>query len=193
MKKTFYLLPWAIMMLIASSLCSLFSSCSKDKEDEPEKSLNVYPWVDYPESYIRLFDYRMDFRMLSVKRNGTSLQIEYTLTNIGFGKDITLSFYLNQAAGHDNLGNTYTCTASASSSDVIATINGGVYGIYGQGRQVEFLPNQTIRGSFIIKDFDINATAFSMSVNVKPVKPSDLILAADRMDFVNIPVEQQEE
>lgn len=191
MKKSYYFLPWAILMLIAPSLCTLLSSCS-NKADEPEQNLNVYPWIDYPQSYIRLFDYRMDFRMLSVQRNGTALQIDYTLTNTGFGQDVTLTFYLNQDAGHDNLGNTYICSATTFNSEVIATINGGIYSVSGQGRQVTFLPNQTIRGSFTIKDFDINATAFSMSVNVSKVKPADIVLAANRMDFVNIPVSQGE-
>ena len=50
------------------------------------------------------------------------------------------------------------------------------------------MPNQTIKGSFTIKNFDINANAFSIGVNVKRIKPSDISLASEQFDFVNVPV-----
>ena len=189
MRKTNYFQYLAMMMLIVASLCATLTSC-ENKEDEPNQGqdLNVYPWKDYPQSYIRIFDSRMDFRMLSVQRNGTALQIEYTLTNTGFGQDVSLTFVLKQDAGHDNLGNTYKVGGSASSSDIVSYINGGLYFVSGMGRRVDFLPNQTIKGSFTIKNFDINAIAFSVSVMIICDKPRDLTLASNRMDFVNIPV-----
>lgn len=133
-----------------------------------------------------MFDNRMKFHMLNVMRNGTALQFDYTLTNVGFGREVGLTFFLPEAAGHDNLGNTYIC--DAINSDVLAYINGQSYSIHGWGKSVNFMPNQTIKGSFTIKNFDINATAFSISVYVNKYDPSDLTLAYDRMDFVNIPV-----
>ena len=148
----------------------------------------MYPWKDYPQSYIKMFDYRMKLEMLNVMRNGTALQFDYTLTNVGFGREITLTFYLNKDTGHDNLGNTYICSWSQSDSDVLAYINGEWYQLYMWGNEIKFMPNQTIKGSFTIKNFDINATAFSVSVNINKRSPSDITLAYDRMDFVNIPV-----
>lgn len=136
-----------------------------------------------------MFDSRMNFRMLSVQRNGDALQIEYSLTNTGFGQDVSITFVLKQDAGHDNLGNTYKVGSSALSSQVVSFINGEQYYVSGMGRKVDFLPNQTIKGSFTIKDFDINATAFSISVMIGLDKPRDITLASNRMDFVNIPVE----
>ncbi len=188
MKKTNCFQYLAMMMLIVASMCMALSSCSSDKDDEPEQDLYLYPWVDHPQSYIKFFDYRMQLGNLNIQRNGSALQIDYTLTNVGFGRAVNLTFYLNADAGHDNLGNTYKCSANESTSDVKAYINGQSYGISGWGRQVEFMPNQTIKGSFTIKNFDINATAFSISVNVRKNSPSDITLAYDKMEFVNIPV-----
>lgn len=132
MKKINYLMNLAIMLIMTTTACLLLSSCNNEK-DEPngDQELNVYPWKEYPESYIRLFDHRMDFRMLNVQRNGTALQIDYTLTNKGFGEDVTLTFVQYGDSGHDNLGNTYRATTNAGSSQVVANINGGFYGIYG--------------------------------------------------------------
>ena len=188
MKTCSYLSRHVVMMLLAV-LCVLLPSCSKDKEeDEPKQSLDVYPWVDHPKSYIRMFDTRMEFRMLDVQRNGTSLQVEYTLTNTGFGQDVSITFGLSEAAAHDNLGNTYKCT-SGGGSEVLAYIDGARYSIFGWWHNATFLPHQTIRGSFTIKNFNVNATAFSISVHVKLTQPSGIILGGDSMDFVNIPVE----
>lgn len=192
MKKPFRFLSFALMLLATTSLGLTFSSCDEETLNEllgkQDEELCVYPWVDYPRSYIKFFDYRMQFRLLNVQRNGSALQIDYTLTNVGFGRDVTLVFYLDREAGHDDLGNTY-CSA-VSQSDIIASINGATYSIYGNGKSVNFMPNQTIRGSFTIKNFDINALAFSMSTNVKLTQPAnDITLAYERLDFVNIPVE----
>lgn len=178
------------------SMCFIATSCSKDKDEEKqhEEELYVRPWVDYPKSYIKFFDYRMKFRLLNAQRNGSALQIDYVLTNENFGRDVTLLFYLDKEAGHDDLGNTYRCEVSHSYSNILAYINGAEYSIYGNGKQVTFMPNQAIRGSYTIKNFDINASAFSMSCHVKLTQPSSGInLAYDRMDFVNIPVGTTEE
>ena len=67
----------------------------------------------------------------------------------------------------------------------IGCINGN--NLYGNSK-VELLPNQTIKGSFTLLEFDPNATAFSVSVDVQRDKPIGLTLAGSRMDFVNIPV-----
>ncbi len=184
MKKTIYYLHLFIMMLVVASACVALSSCESSKEDEPEQSLNVYPWKDHPKSYIRMFDSRMELKMLSIRRDGTSLLVDYTLTNVGFGEDVTLKFNLNNNGAHDNLGNTYK--ASVNWPGVIGYINGtNLYAI----PRIEFLPNQTIKGSFTLLEFDPNATAFSVSVDVQRDKPAGLTLASNRMDFVNIPVE----
>lgn len=190
MRKTNYYQYLAMMMLIIASICATLSSCEKNEEDDPNQGqeLYLYPWVDHPQSYIKFFDYRMQLENLKIQRNGSALQIDYTLTNVGFGREVSISFWLDKDAGHDNLGNTYKCEYSNNLTDVLAYINGEQYRTHGAGIQVNFMPNQTIKGSFTIRNFDINATAFSISANVRLTKPSDITLAYDKMDFVNIPV-----
>lgn len=188
MKKTFYYLHLIVVMLLTTSVVFALSSCESSKEDEPDQNLYLYPWVDYPQSYIKFFDYRMQLGNINVQRNGSSLQIDYTLTNVGFGREVSLSFFLDKDAGHDNLGNTYICEYSNSHTDVLAYINGEQYSTRGAAKVVKFMPNQTIKGSFTIKNFDINAKAFSLGINVKRLSPSDITLAYERIDFVNIPV-----
>ena len=185
MRRINYFQYLAMMMLIVASLCTTLTSC-ENKEDEPNQGedLNVYPWKDHPKSYIRMFDSRMELKMLSIRRDGTSLLVDYTLTNVGFGVDVTLKINLNKNGAHDNLGNTYK--ASVNWPGIIGYINGtNLYAI----PRVEFLPNQTIKGSFTLLEFDPDATAFSVSVDVQRDKPIGLTLAGDRMDFVNIPVD----
>lgn len=84
MRKTSCFKYLAMMMLIVASLCTTLTSC-ENKEDEPKngQSLDVYPWKDHPKSYIRMFDSRMELKMLSIRRDGTSLLVDYTLTNVG--------------------------------------------------------------------------------------------------------------
>ena len=185
------LIRMGLLMLIGMTGMSVMTSCSKDddkKEDNREEQLYVRPWVDYPQSYIKFFDYRTNFRLLNVQRNGSALQVDYTLTNVAFGEEVELVFYMPEVAGHDDLGNAYKSSASPSSAQVASMINGKLFGIYGNGVQVKFMPNQVIRGSFTIKDFDKNALAMSLSCNVGVVSPKDLVLAYNRIDFVNIPV-----
>lgn len=188
MRRINYFQYLTMMLLVVVSLCATLSSCESNKDDEPEQSLNVYPWKDYPKSYIRMFDYRMQLGNLNVQRNGSSLQIDYTLTNVGFGCEVSLSFFLDNDGGHDNLGNTYKSEYNNNVTDILAYINGEQYRTHGAARVVHFMPNQTIKGSFTIKNFDINATAFSIGVNVKKMSPASITLAYEGMDFVNIPV-----
>ena len=189
MKKIYSLLRLAMVMALTIVVSGILFSCTGEG-DEPDngnddQELNVYPWKDHPKSYIRLFDDRMDFRILSVMRNGPAVQVEYTLTNVHFGEDVTLSFYLNSDGAHDDMGNTY------ANSNIIASINGGNFGDRYNSRKVTFKPNQTIKGSFTIKNFDRNATAFSLSMGVNN-NTSDIVIADERLDFVNIPVPEGE-
>lgn len=188
MKKSNKFLYLAILMLMCASLGIGLSSCEETGDDQMEDELYLYPWVDHPQSYIKFFDYRMQLGRINVQRNGSALQIDYTLTNVGFGREVSISFWLDKDAGHDNLGNTYQSIYLNNDTDVLAYINGEQYKTHGAGKVVNFMPNQTIKGSFTIKNFDINATAFSISANVKLIKPSDMSLAYDKMDFINIPV-----
>lgn len=188
MKKSNKFLYLAILMLMCASLGIGLSSCEETGDDQMEDELYLYPWVDHPQSYIKFFDYRMQLGRINVQRNGSALQIDYTLTNVGFGREVSITFWLDKDAGHDNLGNTYQCLYSNSLTDVLAYINGEKYSTNGDAKMVNFMPNQTIKGSFTIKNFDINATAFSISAHVRVIKPSDITLAYDKMDFINIPV-----
>ncbi len=189
MKKFFSLLRLAIVMALTILVSGMFFSCTSEgdepDQDSNDQGLNVYPWKDHPKSYIRLFDNRMELSILSVRRNGPAVQVEYTLTNVHFGEDVTLSFYLNSDGAHDDLGNTYGI------SNIMAFINGGSFGDRYNSRDVIFKPNQTIKGSFTIKNFDRNATAFSLSIGVIN-KTSDIVIADERLDFVNIPVPEGE-
>lgn len=99
-----------LWMLIGIVAISMIESCSKDddeKEGNKEERLYVRPWVEYPQSYIKFFDYRMNFRILSVQRNESALQVDYVLTNVSFGEEIELVFYMPEIAGHDDMGNAY--------------------------------------------------------------------------------------
>ena len=61
------LMRMGLVVLIGISAMNVMISCSKDddeKEDNKEEQLYVRPWVDYPQSYIKFFDYRMSFRLL---------------------------------------------------------------------------------------------------------------------------------
>lgn len=195
MKKCFYR-PLMVMFLMSLFTVSLFTSCGgdDDKDNGPqynEEQLYVRPWKEYPQSYIKFCDYRFKFRLLNIQRNGSALQVDYTLTNTAFGAEVNCSFYTPDIAGHDDLGNSYSCKAQ-SSDDVIPMINGKKYANYGNGVNVSFMPNQAIRGSFTIKNFDVNATQMSLTVNVRLISPKDITLAYDRIDFVNIPIETGE-
>ena len=67
-------------------------------------------------------------------------------------------------------------------------IDGRSFADYGWGREVVFMPNQAIKGSFMIKDFDPNATAVSVSCNTRLSQPSGESLMYDHIEFVNLPI-----
>lgn len=194
MKKIFNRLM-IVMCLVGLFGMNLVTSCSKDeKEDEPkhsEEELYVRPWKEYPQSYIKFFDYRMSFRLLNIQRNGSALQVDYLLTNTGFNQEIELLFQMPDVAAHDDLGNAYS-GKYGSNTDVISTINGASFSSYGYAKRVTFMPNQAVRGSFTIKNFDMNAAQFSYTCQVSLGTTKGITLAYNRIDFVNIPVETGE-
>lgn len=189
------LMRMGLVVLIGMSAMSVMTSCSKDddeKEDNKEEQLYVRPWVDYPQSYIKFFDYRMSFRLLNVQRNGSALQVDYVLTNTSFGGEVQLSFAVERTtAARDDLGNTYNYTGfSGGHGTVIARLDGKQ--LSPAGTLVSFMPNQATRGSITIQNFDINAAAVSFSASVSVVSPRDITLAYNRIDFVNIPVDAKD-
>lgn len=184
-------------VLFIMGMVTLFSttSCEELEEwlDDKDGQTTYRYWKKYPNSYIQTFDGRMTFRLLSVKRNGTSVQIDYNLTNTGFNQDINAVFVMPEVAGHDDLGNAYKCAISEGNADILSFINGGTFSIYGWGRNVIFKPNQTIKGSFTIKNFDINATMVSITCGVSLNSPTNTAFTSNTLDFVNIPVDNTQE
>lgn len=176
-------------------LTNLLTSCSKeDKDDGPkysEEQLYVRPWQEYPQSYIKFFDYRMSFNLRGITRNGSALQVDYVLTNTGFNQEVELLFQMPDIAAHDNMGNSYS-GKFGSNADVVSYINGESFSSYGYAKRVTFMPNQAIRGSFTIKNFDMNATQFSYTCQVSLGTTKGVSLVYDRIDFVNVPVETGE-
>lgn len=185
-----------ILICFVGLVCvTLMSSCSKEEKDEgpkySEEQLYVRPWQEYPQSYIKFFDYRMTFRLLNILRNGSALQVDYVLTNTGFNQEVELLFEMPDIAAHDDLGNSYS-GKFGNNVDVISTINGEEFYNYGYAKRVKFMPNQAIKGSFTIKNFDINAAQFSYTCKVSLGTTKGVTLVYDRIDFVNIPVETGE-
>lgn len=182
-------------VLFIMGMVTLFSttSCEELEEwlDDKDGQTTYRYWKKYPNSYIQTFDGRMTFRLLSVKRNGTSVQIDYNLTNTGFNRAINAVFVMPEVAGHDDLGNAYKCAISEGNADILSFINGGTFSIYGWGRNVDFMPNQAIKGSFIIKNFDINATMVSITCGVSLNSPTNTAFTSNTLDFVNIPVDDE--
>lgn len=181
-------------MCLMSFVCmNLMTSCSKDDDNSKnsEEELYVRPWKEYPQSYIKFFDYRMTFRLLNIQRNGSALQVDYLLNNTGFNQEIELLFEMPEIAAHDDLGNAYSGKYGMD-ADVISYINGETFSTYGWAKRVKFMPNQPIRGSFTIKNFDINATQFSYTCKVSVGSTKGITLAYNRIDFVNVPVETGE-
>ena len=183
--------------LFATLMASMFTftSCEELEEwlDDIDEQTTYRYWKKYPQSYIQMFDHRMKFRLLSVVRQGTTVQIEYNLTNTGFNQDVNAVFVMPEVAGHDDLGNAYKCAISEGNADILSFINGGTFSIYGWGRNVIFKPNQTIKGSFTIKNFDINATTVSITCGVSLNSPTNTAFTSNTLDFVNIPVDNTQE
>lgn len=185
-----------ILICFVGLVCvTLMSSCSKEEKDEgpkySEEQLYVRPWQEYPQSYIKFFDYRMSFNLRGITRNGSALQVDYVLTNTGFNQEVELLFQMPDIAAHDNMGNSYS-GKFGSNADVVSYINGESFSSYGYAKRVKFMPNQAIRGSFTIKNFDMNATQFSYTCQVSLGTTKGVSLVYDRIDFVNVPVETGE-
>ena len=87
----------------------------------------------------------------------------------------------------------YCYLFSEGNADILSFINGGTFSIYGWGRNVIFKPNQTIKGSFTIKNFDINATTVSITCGVSLNSPTNTAFTSNTLDFVNIPVDNTQE
>lgn len=190
MKKFLSKLAGSIVLLfVAIFAVSSLTSCEKDNEEKDRKEECYYRyWKTYPNSYIKMCDWRMTFRFTKCERVNGGLYIQYVLNNTGFDKKVQISFWMPSAAAHDDLGNTYKCSSQELYSDVKAMIDGKSFADYGWGREVVFMPNQAIKGSFMIKDFDPNATAVSVSCNTHLSKPSGESLMYDHIEFVNLPI-----
>lgn len=184
---------YAVLFIMGMVAFFSTTSCEELEEwlNDKDGQTTYRYWKKYPNSYIQTFDGRMTFRLLSVKRNGTSVQIDYNLTNTGFNQDINAVFVMPEVAGHDDLGNAYKCAISEGNADILSFINGGTFSIYGWGRNVDFMPNQAIKGSFIIKNFDINATMVSITCGVSLNSPTNTAFTSNTLDFVNIPVDEE--
>lgn len=180
MKRLFVLCP--VVIALFSSL--VMTSCEKDDDDDVTKNeqfTEYHYWKAYPNSYIKMCDWRMSLRFIECKRvEGGNVSIQYVLTNTGFNKKMMLSFGLPLSAGHDNLGNTY----KSNTQEIVGYIDGKYV-----NNSVEFLPNQAIKGSFILKNFDINATAVSVSMKVNIIQPQSEHLMYNNIEFVNLPLD----
>lgn len=189
MKRTMRMGLWMLICIVAMSVMTSCNKNGDEKEDYREEQLYVRPWVEYPQSYIKFFDYRMNFRLLNVQRNGSALQVDYVLTNVAFGGEVELKFSVERTtAARDDLGNTYNYTGfSGGHGTVIARLDGKQ--LSPAGTIVSFMPNQATRGSVTIQNFDLNAAAVSFSTTVSVISPRDITLAYNRIDFVNIPVD----
>lgn len=180
------------VLFAALSLIALFAftACDKNDDEENEKKETVqHYWQEYPESYIRFCDHRFDFQLLKCSRVGTAVEIEFVMKNKYFNKDVNASFWMGATPAHDNLGNAYKCEQSATLSDVISYIDGSRYSVYGLGREVTFVPNQAIKGSFTIKNFDINATMVSVGCHVR-CGTNGITFDHDMIEFVNMPLDE---
>lgn len=169
-----------------------FTACESDDDEFDKEQITLRYWQEYPESYARYCDHRFEFRMLRCERVGTAVEIEYLMTNRYFNKDVNATFYMGATPAHDNMGNAYNCKQSAALSDVISYINGGNYSIYGLGRNVTFVPNQAIKGSFTIKNVDPNATMISIACHVD-CGTQGITLDHNMIEFVNIPLDDTQE
>ena len=130
-------------------------------------------------------DWRMTFRFIKCERVDGGRYRQYVMNNTGFNQKMTLSFSLPLAAGHDDLGNTY----HSNTQSIVGTIDGKTVGYGGGSTNVVFSPNQAIQGSFLLKNFDINATAVSVSMKVVVLQPQSEKLMYNNIEFVNLPID----
>lgn len=178
------------LLLLLMAIFSIgVTSCSNDGEEnlqnQHEEACYYRYWKEYPNSYIKMCDWRMTFRFTKCERVDGGLYIQYVMNNTGFNQKMTLSFSLPLAAGHDDLGNTY----QSNTQSIVGTIDGKTVGYGGGNTNVVFSPNQAIKGSFLLKNFDINATAVSVSMKVVVLQPQSEKLMYNNIEFVNLPID----
>lgn len=178
-----------LLLLLMAILSIGVTSCSNDGEEDLQKqheeACYYRYWKEYPNSYIKMCDWRMTFRFIKCERVDGGLYIQYVMNNTGFNQKMTLSFSLPLAAGHDDLGNTY----QSNTQSIVGTIDGKTVGYGGGSTNVVFSPNQAIQGSFLLKNFDINATAVSVSMKVVVLQPQSEKLMYNNIEFVNLPID----
>ena len=178
-----------LLLLLMAILSIGVTSCSNDGEEDlqnqHEEACYYRYWKEYPNSYIKMCDWRMTFRFIKCERVDGGLYIQYVMNNTGFNQKMTLSFSLPLAAGHDDLGNTY----QSNTQSIVGTIDGKTVGYGGGSTNVVFSPNQAIKGSFLLKNFDINATAVSVSMKVVVLQPQSEKLMYNNIEFVNLPID----
>lgn len=178
-----------LLLLLMAILSIGVTSCSNDGEEDLQKqheeACYYRYWKEYPNSYIKMCDWRMTFRFIKCERVDGGLYIQYVMNNTGFNQKMTLSFSLPLAAGHDDLGNTY----QSNTQSIVGTIDGKTVGYGGGNTNVVFSPNQAIKGSFLLKNFDINATAVSVSMKVVVLQPQSEKLMYNNIEFVNLPID----
>ena len=178
------------LLLLLMAIFSIgVTSCSNDGEEDlqnqHEEACYYRYWKEYPNSYIKMCDWRMTFRFTKCERVDGGLYIQYVMNNTGFNQKMTLSFSLPLAAGHDDLGNTY----QSNTQSIVGTIDGKTVGYGGGNTNVVFSPNQAIKGSFLLKNIDINATAVSVSMKVVVLQPQSEKLMYNNIEFVNLPID----
>ena len=178
-----------LLLLLMAILSIGVTSCSNDGEEDLQKqheeACYYRYWKEYPNSYIKMYDWRMTFRFTKCERVDGGLYIQYVMNNTDFNQKMTLSFSLPLAAGHDDLGNTY----QSNTQSIVGTIDGKTVGYGGGSTNVVFSPNQAIKGSFLLKNFDINATAVSVSMKVVVLQPQSEKLMYNNIEFVNLPID----
>ena len=178
-----------LLLLLMAILSIGVTSCSNDGEEDLQKqheeACYYRYWKEYPNSYIKMCDWRMTFRFTKCERVDGGLYIQYVMNNTDFNQKMTLSFSLPLAAGHDDLGNTY----QSNTQSIVGTIDGKTVGYGGSSTNVVFSPNQAIKGSFLLKNFDINATAVSVSMKVVVLQPQSEKLMYNNIEFVNLPID----
>ena len=178
-----------LLLLLMAILSIGVTSCSNDGEEDLQKqheeACYYRYWKEYPNSYIKMCDWRMTFRFTKCERVDGGLYIQYVMNNTGFNQKMTLSFSLPLAAGHDDLGNTY----QSNTQSIVGTIDGKTVGYGGGNTNVVFSPNQAIKGSFPLKNFDINAPAVSVSMKVVVLQPQSEKLMYNNIEFVNLPID----
>ena len=185
MKKINLTLLLLLMAIFSIGVTSCSNDGEEDLQKQHEEACYYRYWKEYPNSYIKMCDWRMTFRFTKCERVDGGLYIQYVMNNTGFNQKMTLSFSLPLAAGHDDLGNTY----QSNTQSIVGTIDGKTVGYGGGNTNVVFSPNQAIKGSFLLKNFDINATAVSVSMKVVVLQPQSEKLMYNNIEFVNLPID----